>query len=152
MFRVRRLAIVSSIAALVACHPKPVAPIGTSIETATFDSTLHVDLKASTRMPSGMYYRDLVAGNGPAVASGQQLSVTYIGWLTNGEKFDAGSYAFRLGAGSVIPGWDQGLVGMRVGGTRQLIIPSALAYGDAGQGKIPPHAVLVFNVDLTEAH
>lgn len=151
-FPLRRLVLVSSIATLAACHSKAALPIGTSIETATFDSILHVDLKASTRMPSGLYYRDLVAGSGPAIVSGQQASVTYIGWLTNGQKFDAGSYAFRLGAGAVIPGWDQGLVGMHVGGTRQLIIPSALAYGAAGQGPIPPDAVLVFNVDLIEAH
>jgi FKBP-type peptidyl-prolyl cis-trans isomerase len=142
---------VSSIAALAACHAKPELPIGTAIETATFDSALHVDLRASTRMPSGLYFRDLVAGTGPAVASGQRISVTYIGWLTNGQKFDAGPYSFRLGAGAVISGWDQGLVGMHVGGTRQLIIPSALAYGPVGQGPIPPNAVLVFNVDLTEA-
>jgi FKBP-type peptidyl-prolyl cis-trans isomerase len=141
-------AIVSAVVALSACHSKPAVPASTTIESATFAPTLHVDLKASTRTSSGLYYRDLLVGDGTAVASGQQVSVRYIGWLPNGEKFDAGPYAFALGTGAVIRGWDEGLVGMRVGGTRQLIIPASLGYGASGSGKIPPDAILVFNVDL----
>ena len=81
--------------------------------------------------------------------SGQQVSVTYIGWLPDGKKFDAGPYAFRLGTRAVIPGWDEGLVGMRVGGSRQLIIPPGLGYGAMGSPPvIPANAILVFNVDL----
>jgi FKBP-type peptidyl-prolyl cis-trans isomerase FkpA len=150
-FCVHRLSlssIASCMLALVACYSKPAGPTNLSIEAAAFAPTLHVDLKASTRTSSGLYYRDLLVGDGAAVASGQQVSVRYVGWLPNGEKFDAGPYAFPLGTGAVIRGWDEGLVGMRVGGTRQLIIPASLGYGATGQGKIPPGAILVFNVDL----
>lgn len=141
-------AIAASVIALAACQSKPAAPTNLTIESATFAPTLHVDLKASTKSSAGLYYRDLLVGDGPAVASGQQISVRYIGWLPSGEKFDAGPYAFPLGTGAVIRGWDEGLVGMRVGGTRQLIIPASLGYGATGSGKIPPDAILVFNVDL----
>lgn len=141
-------AFLSAVVALSACHAKPSIPASTTIESATFAPTLHVDLKASTKTSSGLYYRDLLVGDGPAVASGQQVSVRYVGWLPDGEQFDAGPYAFALGTGAVIRGWDEGLVGMRVGGSRQLIIPASLGYGSMGQGKIPPDAILVFNVDL----
>jgi FKBP-type peptidyl-prolyl cis-trans isomerase len=140
--------IASSVLTLAACRSKPAAPTNMTIESATFAPTLHVDLKASTKTSTGLYYRDLLAGDGPAVASGHQISVRYVGWFPNGEKFDAGPYAFPLGTGAVIRGWDEGLVGMKVGGTRQLIIPASLGYGATGSGKIPPDAILVFNVDL----
>src|SRR5262249_12223352 len=81
---------------------------------------------------------DLVVGTGAAAATGDTLNVNYVGTLLNGQVFDCGAYTFRLGAGSVIPGWDQGLVGMKVGGRRQLTIPPALAYGASGNGPIPP--------------
>ena len=120
-----------------------------TIPTATFAAKLNVDLKASTRTGSGLYYRDLLVGDGPVAAAGQQVSVTYAGWLPDGKQFDAGPYAFRLGAGSVIRGWDEGLVGMRVGGSRQLIIPPDLGYGAMGSPPvIPANAILVFNVNL----
>jgi len=141
-------AIASALVMLSSCHSKPPVAASTTIESAAFAPALHVDLTASTKTGSGLYYRDLLVGDGPAVASGQQVSVRYVGWLPNGEKFDAGPYAFALGTGAVIRGWDEGLVGMRVGGSRQLIIPASLGYGSMGQGKIPPDAILVFNVDL----
>jgi FKBP-type peptidyl-prolyl cis-trans isomerase len=133
--RLGLFAIASSVVALAACQSKPAAPTNLTIESATFAPTLHVNLKASTKTSTGLYYRDLLAGDGPAVASGQQISVRYVGWLPSGEKFDAGPYAFALGTGAVIRGWDEGLVGMRVGGTRQLIIPASLGYGAVGRGK-----------------
>ncbi len=96
---------------------------------------------------------DLVVGTGPAATTGDVISVNYVGRFTNGTQFDAsslhgGPYTFQLGAHQVIAGWDQGLVGMRVGGTRRLTIPPSLAYGASGQGAIPPNATLVFDVDL----
>ena len=77
------------------------------------------------------------------------------GWLANGEQFDSSReqqpFSFRIGAGEVIPGWDEGVEGMRVGGRRQLVIPPALAYGEQGAGGvIPPGAALVFDVELLE--
>ena len=96
---------------------------------------------------------DLVVGTGAAAANGDILTVNYVGRFTNGTQFDSSydrgiPYTFQLGARMVIPGWDEGLVGMRVGGKRRLTIPPSLAYGASGQGAIPPNATLVFDVDL----
>ena len=95
-----------------------------------------------------------VAGNGAVAAAGQKVKVHYTGWLTDGKKFDSSvdrgdPFAFVLGKGQVIQGWDQGVVGMKVGGKRRLTIPPELAYGSKGfPGAIPPNATLVFEVEL----
>ncbi len=96
---------------------------------------------------------DLVEGTGEAAQAGDTLSVYYTGWLYDGDtEFDSNAggnpFEFTLGAGKVIKGWDQGLAGMKTGGTRRLTIPSDLAYGTKGQGTIPPNAALVFEVQL----
>jgi FKBP-type peptidyl-prolyl cis-trans isomerase len=130
-------------------------PEESTIESTTFAPELQVDLPASTKSASGLYYRDIDPGTGPAVAPGQQVSVFYTGWLANGQQFDSnvgGSpFSFRLGAHRVIEGWEEGVAGMRVGGKRQLIIPAALGYGPSGSGPIPPNAILVFNVEVISA-
>ncbi len=100
--------------------------------------------------------KDLITGTGQTANSGSSVTVNYVGVLySGGKEFDSSwktgqPFApFKLGAGSVIPGWDKGIVGMKVGGRRELIIPPALAYGKAGQPPtIPPNATLVFVVDL----
>ena len=97
---------------------------------------------------------DLTVGEGSEAVSGKEVTVHYTGWLTDGEKFDSSKdrkqpFTFPLGAGHVIKGWDQGVVGMKVGGVRKLTIPAALAYGARGAGGvIPPNATLVFEVEL----
>ena len=106
---------------------------------------------------------DSKVGTGTAASSGKQVSVHYTGWLydpkavdRHGRKFDSSRdrgepFSFKLGARQVISGWDQGVAGMKVGGTRTLIIPSDLAYGSRGAGgAIPPNATLVFDVELLD--
>jgi FKBP-type peptidyl-prolyl cis-trans isomerase len=104
---------------------------------------------------TGLKYQDLKVGEGAEAVAGKAVEVHYTGWLEeSGKKFDSSvdrgkPFSFRLGAGQVIKGWDQGVAGMKVGGKRKLIIPSALGYGRAGAGEvIPPNATLVFEVEL----
>lgn len=91
---------------------------------------------------------DLVIGTGATAASGDTVTVTYVGTLTNGTQFDAGTFSFRLGANQVIAGFDQGITGMRVGGKRRLTIPPNLGYGSQANGPIPGNSTLKFDVTL----
>jgi FKBP-type peptidyl-prolyl cis-trans isomerase len=98
---------------------------------------------------------DLRPGTGAEATAGQQVSVHYVGTLADGKKFDSSRdrgkpFGFKLGAGQVIKGWDQGVAGMKIGGLRKLTIPAHLGYGErgAGNGLIPPNATLVFEVEL----
>jgi FKBP-type peptidyl-prolyl cis-trans isomerase FkpA len=102
---------------------------------------------------SGLQYKDLEVGTGQTAQNGNTVSVQYTGWLTNGTKFDSSidrnqPFEFVLGAGDVIKGWDEGVAGMKVGGTRVLYVPPDLGYGVNGSGSIPPNATLVFEVIL----
>jgi FKBP-type peptidyl-prolyl cis-trans isomerase len=103
---------------------------------------------------SGLLIEEVVTGAGAEAAAGDKVTVHYTGWLTDGKKFDSSKdrddpFVFALGAGRVIKGWDEGVQGMKVGGTRKLTIPPALAYGTRGAGGvIPPDATLVFEVEL----
>ncbi len=105
-------------------------------------------------MSEGLQIDELAAGAGPAAARGQKVSVHYTGWLTDGKKFDSSHdrgqpFRFTLGAGEVILGWDDGVLGMQVGGKRRLTVPPDLGYGRRGiRGVIPPNATLVFEVEL----
>ncbi|ACM21433.1 peptidylprolyl cis-trans isomerase lipoprotein, FKBP-type [Geotalea daltonii FRC-32] len=110
----------------------------------------------AVKTPSGLSYVDLVPGNGPSPAAGKPVKVHYTGWLENGTKFDSSvdrgePFVFNIGAGQVIPGWDEGVMSMKVGGKRKLIIPPQLGYGTAGAGGvIPPNAKLIFEVELLD--
>jgi FKBP-type peptidyl-prolyl cis-trans isomerase FkpA len=121
--------------------------------------------KPSTAVPasgvSSMQSIELKAGTGEAVTAGKVAVVQYTGWLyeasakdNKGKQFDSSRtggqpFKFPVGTGQVIKGWDQGVLGMKVGGSRRLIIPADLAYGDSGAGGvIPPGATLVFDIDL----
>ena len=103
---------------------------------------------------SGLVYEDTVVGDGAEAKAGQQVIVHYTGWLTNGSKFDSSKdrndpFEFSLGMRQVIGGWDEGVQGMKIGGTRKLTIPPHLGYGARGAGGvIPPNATLVFEVEL----
>ncbi len=108
--------------------------------------------------PSGLQFEDTTVGSGDVAKAGQRVTVHYTGWLYNdgvqGAKFDSSKdrndpFVFPLGAGHVIKGWDEGVQGMAVGGTRRLVIPAALGYGARGAGGvIPPNATLLFEVEL----
>ncbi|MBC8374644.1 MAG: FKBP-type peptidyl-prolyl cis-trans isomerase [FCB group bacterium] len=106
--------------------------------------------------PSGLKYIDIEVGSGASPESGQGVVVHYTGALEDGTKFDSSKdrdkpFSFTIGVGRVIPGWDEGVISMKVGGKRRLIIPSDLGYGAAGAGGvIPPNATLIFDVELLE--
>lgn len=102
---------------------------------------------------SGLQYLDLVEGTGATPKAGQTIVVHYTGTLENGQKFDSSldrnsPFSFRVGAGQVIKGWDEGFLTMKVGGKRKLVIPPELGYGSRGVGPIPPNSTLIFEVEL----
>ncbi len=108
--------------------------------------------------PTTLQTKEIITGTGAEAQAGDSITVNYVGALySNGDVFDASwkrnePFSFTLGKGQVIPGWDKGIVGMKVGGRRELIIPAELAYGKAGSPpKIPPNSSLIFIVDLLAA-
>jgi peptidylprolyl isomerase len=108
-----------------------------------------------TETESGLRYYDIVEGDGAEATTGSNVTVNYTGWLTDNVKFDSSldsgmPFPFTLGTGQVIPGWDEGVAGMKVGGKRQLVIPAELGYGESGSGIIPPGATLIFEVELLD--
>jgi peptidylprolyl isomerase len=128
-------------------------PTYVRIEDATFAPALGVDLALSTKTASGLWYRDITTGTGATLALGDTARVYYTGSLSSGAQFDArqppdfAPWPFQIGDGSLIPGFDEGVRGMKVGGRRQLIIPPELAYGSRGFLTIPGNAILVLVVD-----
>ena len=116
------------------------------------DKPIPVDAYTSTA--SGLEIADLKAGTGTTAAKGNQATVHYTGWLTTGKRFDSSAvknkpFTFTVGARKVIKGWDEGVEGMKVGGVRQLRVPSALGYGQRGHPpRIPQNAILIFEIEL----
>ena len=162
-----RLFVIASIAlSIVACSksekPEAAAPAETSAPgTAAEPSAAAPPDTGSPAMP--LQQTDLAPGAGAEIKAGQTALVHYTGWLfeaaaaeNKGKQFDSSvggePFEFQLGAGHVIPGWDQGVGGMKPGGKRRLVIPPDMAYGarGAGNGLIPPGATLVFDVELVE--
>ncbi|MES2305253.1 MAG: FKBP-type peptidyl-prolyl cis-trans isomerase [Gemmatimonadota bacterium] len=142
-------------AVAVAPAPVAVAKDSATLETISYAPALNIDLAASTKLPSGMYIRDLKVGKGPAAKTGMQVSANYAVYFTDGKLIETNDkgppITFTLGTQGIIAGWNEGLVGMKVGGTRQLIVPSALAYGQSGRGEIGPNTPLFFTVELLGA-
>ena len=122
-----------------------------------FATTLPVKLGEINKNPTGLQITDEIAGTGAEAKAGNLVTVNYIGTLTNGGKFDSSydrnqPFSFTLGAGEVIKGWDEGVLGMKVGGKRKLVIPPSLAYGsqEVGNGLIPANSTLIFEIELLE--
>lgn len=122
--------------------------------SADIPVTSTVDTTQLMRTASGLGIQELRIGTGLVAEPGRTVSVHYTGWLTDGREFDSSRrgtelLSFVLGRGRVIDGWEEGVSGMKVGGRRKLVIPSALGYGDAGAGGvIPPGATLIFDIEL----
>ena len=136
-------------------------PSVSPVTTPGADSFATCKTLSGVTYPDGLKIADLKAGTGDAAKSGENVEVQYSGWLTNGTLFDTSrqqgrtSFTFQLGTGQVISGWDEGLVGMKIGGRRCLTIPPELAYGAQGQTDqttglqtIPPNATLIFEIEL----
>lgn len=147
-----------------AAPPPPAASASPSPTVTAEPGKISTDLeqeplipKPAGKPPPKLVRKDIVKGKGPTAKAGDRLSVQYTGIsFSTGEKFDASwdrgaqPFQFPLGGGQVIPGWDKGIPGMRVGGRRELIIPSDLAYGPQGGPGIAPNETLVFVVDLVK--
>jgi FKBP-type peptidyl-prolyl cis-trans isomerase FkpA len=123
------------------------------LEGISFTPALQVDLGAMERTVRGVYFRDLAIGEGPEARRGHTVRVHFAGFLPDGTQIDALAppaqpMTFELGKGDVIPGWEAGIVGMREGGQRQLVVPPAQGYGSRGQGRVPANATLVFVIKL----
>ena len=135
---------------------QPAPETETEAADLTDTSAKPVIPKPSGSPPNKLQVEDIVKGKGPAAKNGDTVSMEYVGMaFSTGEEFGSSWEGatlppFQLGTGSVIPGWDKGIVGMRVGGRRKLVIPPELAYGTAGQGPIGPNETLIFVVDLTK--
>lgn len=125
-------------------------------ESLTYNPSLNVDLAMMAYSSSGLYWKDITPGTGAEAVVGSTAVVDYTGYLANGNVFDSSKnagkpFAFVVGQGRVIKGWDEGVAGMRVGGKRLLVIPPQLGYGSQGAGGlIPGGATLVFEVELRE--
>ncbi len=122
----------------------------------TYAPALGVDLTAMEQRPSGLYVLDQVVGTGVEVVTRRYVEVYYTGWLPDGYQFDSNAgttspLKFTVGQGSVIAGFDEGMLGMRVGGKRRIIIPSKLGYGERSTAGIPANSVLIFDVELAYA-
>jgi FKBP-type peptidyl-prolyl cis-trans isomerase len=136
-----------AVVVLAACSSAPSTTGGGTTANAT-----------EVSMPDGLRYTDEQIGTGAEATTGKTAVVHYTGWLMDGSKFDSSvdrnqPFSFPLGAGQVIKGWDEGVVGMKVGGKRTLIVPPALGYGARGAGNvIPPNATLKFEVQLLDVH
>lgn len=159
MTRIRLLALALLSLGFTACLESTVPEYNTVANT-TFDGSLGVDLAGSTSTDAGVYFRDVTVGTGPAITTGQEHYMFYQAYFSNGVEFDSLRppdlpAVIRIGEGRLLPGFEIGLQGMKVGGVRQILVPPQLAYGLSdyriGNVLIPGNSVLVFNVELVNA-
>ncbi len=137
-------------AAVTTTVPQPIAG---DIERTQFAPELNVHLDQMVKRASGLYVQDLTTGTGTFAARGRTAVVRYTGWRADGKQFDDGEITITLGSRQTIAAWEEGLLGMRVGGKRRLVVPPNLGYGVRGAGKeIPPNTVLVFDMTLSSVY
>lgn len=128
----------------------------TPLQMAENNQDMNMNSEEIITTPSGLQYIDIKEGNGESPRQGKTVIVHYTGTLENGKKFDSSKdrnqpFSFKIGVGQVIKGWDEGVMSMKVGGQRKLVIPPELGYGARGAGGvIPPNATLIFDVELLE--
>jgi FKBP-type peptidyl-prolyl cis-trans isomerase len=119
-----------------------------------FVPELSVDLDDFQRSESGLYWQDIQIGEGPVARRTSRVWIQYVGWLPDGTVFDGNvggePYHLRLGGNEVIRGWNEGIVDMKRGGIRKLVVPPSLGYGSVGRGDVPPGATMVFLIELVD--
>ncbi len=145
-----RVAASATATAVSAASTTPGASSG-SYPIGTLDTTKPTPSANAVTTSTGLIYEDLQVGDGATAATGNTVTVNYIGWLDDGTSFDSNlksAFSFTLGSQQVIPGWDEGVQGMNINGTRLLVIPPALGYGATANGPIPANSTLTFEVQL----
>ena len=155
---VRSVAMVGVVVGIAACNPTNSQTVNVSDNGSNTGATytpFGVMSANVTTTASGLKIDDLKVGSGVEAKSGDIVRMLYAGYLESGVKFDSATdpakpFEFTLGAGRVIAGWDQGIVGMKEGGERQLVIPPQLGYGTCGSGPIPANSTLIFTVTLLD--
>jgi FKBP-type peptidyl-prolyl cis-trans isomerase len=162
MRQFRSLAGISVLALLAACDlsTKPNVPAPVDPAQDTYASALGVDIGTMTKTSSGLYYKDKVVGVGTTVQANDSIRANYTLWLTNGTQVESSKEAgatpieFKVGDTTIIPGFNEGFIGMAPGGVRQLVVPSALAWGTqgsppvVGRVTVPPNANVVFEIEF----
>ena len=145
-------AVLCSALVLAACNGSDSTAPAVDITTVNFASNLGITLSQMNKNADGLYLQDAPAGTGATAVKGNQVTVNYTGYYTNGTQFDTSigksPLVLPLGQGQVIAGFDEGITGMKVGGTRKLVIPPALGYGATAHGSVPANSILVFTVQL----
>jgi FKBP-type peptidyl-prolyl cis-trans isomerase FkpA len=128
-------------------------PIAGDVERTQFAPALNVHLDQMVKRASGLYVQDLTMGTGTFASRGRTAIVRFTGWRADGKQFDDGEITIILGSRQTIAAWEEGLLGMRVGGKRRLVVPPNLGYGTRGAGnEIPPNTVLVFDMTLNSVY
>ena len=145
-FRVRSralpLVVVLGVVATAACGGDPFQVI----EDTEFDPSLGIVLDSMQLLESGVYIQDSVIGDGNTIVATSNVRVSYVGYISDGSSFDSGEFEFALGTGAVIPGFEIGVLDMKQGGVRRMVIPPELGYGDAARTGIPAGSILIFDV------
>jgi FKBP-type peptidyl-prolyl cis-trans isomerase len=145
----------ASFALALGCTSSEPADRPSNPATDSYAASLGIDLSQFTKLTDDILYRDLTVGEGAEATQGRTVRVTYTGWLPGGQQFETNEgqapFQFVLGTGAVVQGWDEGIVGMRAGGKRRLLIGSGAGYGRSGNGPIPPNTTMIFDVTLQSA-